>query len=53
MHINSWFFYKNPSFFNGNTLEQRLLLGVQLHVAYLFNPKFWVLASIGQEIRLL
>ncbi len=47
-HIDSWFFTENTSFNNGNTLSQKPLLSTQLHVAYIFNPKFWMSASIGQ-----
>lgn len=47
-HIDSWFFTENSSFNNGNTLTQKPLLTTQLHMAYLFNPKFWVSGSIGQ-----
>ena len=48
LHIDSWFFTENSSFNNGNTLTQKPLLTTQLHMAYLFNPKFWVSGSIGQ-----
>jgi hypothetical protein len=48
LHIDSWFFTENTSFNNGNTLSQKPLLTAQLHMAYLFNPKFWVSGSIGQ-----
>jgi hypothetical protein len=47
-HIDSWFFTENTSFNNGNTLAQKPLLTAQLHMAYLFNPKFWISGSIGQ-----
>jgi hypothetical protein len=48
MHLDSWFFTENNSFFNGNSLQQKPLLSAQLHVAYIFSPKLWVSASIGQ-----
>ena len=48
LHIDSWFFTENTSFFNGNTLKQKPLLSTQLHVAYIFGPKFWASASVGQ-----
>jgi len=48
LHIDSWFFTENTSFNNGNKLTQKPLLTTQLHMAYLFNPKFWVSGSIGQ-----
>ena len=47
-HADSWFFTKNTSFYNGKTVTQEPLFTTQLHIAYLFNPKFWVSASIGQ-----
>ena len=48
LHIDSWFFTKNTSFSNGNTLEQKPLLSTQLHAAYLFGPKLWASVSVGQ-----
>jgi len=48
LHVDSWFFTKNSSFINGNSLSQKPLLSTQLHAAYIFNPKFWISASIGQ-----
>ncbi len=48
LHIDSWFFTENSSFNNGNKLTQKPLFTTQLHMAYLFNPKFWVSGSIGQ-----
>lgn len=48
LHIDSWFFTENASFNNGNTLSQKPLLTTQLHMAYIFNPKFWISGSIGQ-----
>lgn len=47
-HIDSWFFTENRSFNNGNSLSQKPLLTTQLHMAYLFNPKFWISGSLGQ-----
>ena len=48
LHLDSWFFTENTSFNNGNKLSQKPLLTTQLHMAYLFNPKFWISGSIGQ-----
>ena len=48
LHVDSWFFTDNTSFSNGSTLGQKPLLTTQLHMAYLFNPKFWISGSIGQ-----
>ena len=48
LHIDSWFFTENTSFNNGNNLSQKPLLTTQLHIAYLFNPKFWISGSLGQ-----
>ena len=48
LHVDSWFFTENTSFNNGNKLTQKPLLTTQLHIAYLFNPKFWISGSIGQ-----
>jgi hypothetical protein len=48
LHVDSWFFTENTSFNNGNTLGQKPLLTAQLHMAYLFSPKFWISGSIGQ-----
>ena len=48
LHVDSWFFTENSSFYNGNKLTQKPLLTTQLHIAYLFNPKFWISGSIGQ-----
>jgi len=48
LHIDSWFFTENSSFNNGNILTQKPLFTTQLHMAYLFNPKFWISGSIGQ-----
>ena len=48
LHVDSWFFTENTSFNNGNSLSQKPLLSSQLHVAYIFNPKLWISASIGQ-----
>lgn len=48
LHIDSWFFTENSSYFNGNSLKQKPLLSTQLHAIYLFGPKFWASASVGQ-----
>ncbi len=48
LHVDSWFFTENSSFFNVNMLTQKPLFTTQLHIAYLFNPKFWISGSIGQ-----
>ncbi len=48
-HLNSWFFTENKEFFNGNTIKQKPLIAVQLHVAYLFTPGIWIAFSAGQS----
>jgi len=48
LQVDSWFFTKNTSYYNGNTLAQKPLLSAQLHFAYIFNPRLWMSASIGQ-----
>ncbi len=48
LHVDSWFFTENTSFNNGNSLSQKPLFSSQLHIAYIFNPKLWVSASVGQ-----
>lgn len=48
LHLESWVFAANNSYYNGNNLKQEPLLSSQLHAAYIFSPKFWVSASIGQ-----
>lgn len=48
LHLESWVFAANNSFYNGNTLKQEPLFSAQLHAAYVFNPKLWISASIGQ-----
>lgn len=47
-HIGSWFFTENTDFYNGSSLKQEPLLSTQLHLAYIFGPKLWMSASIGQ-----
>lgn len=48
LHVDSWFFTENNSYIGDNSLKQEPLLSTQLHVAYIFNPKIWASASIGQ-----
>lgn len=48
LHVDSWFFTENTSFYNGNTLKQKPLFSTQLHLAYLFGPKLWASVSVGQ-----
>jgi len=48
-HLSSWFFTRNPKFFNGNTLSQQPLYALQLHVIYEFRPGFWVAVSTGRS----
>jgi len=48
LHVDSWFFTENTNYIGGNTLKQKPLLSTQLHMAYIFNPKMWLSASIGQ-----
>ena len=47
-HVNSWLFTENKEYFNGNTIKQKPLISVQLHVAYLFTPGIWIAVSGGQ-----
>ena len=47
-HLNSWFFSKNTNFYNGNTTQQKPLLGIQAHFAYVFKPGFWAAISTGK-----
>ena len=48
-HVSSWFFTRNPSFFNGNTLIQKPLYALQLHVTYQFRPGLWIAVSAGRS----
>lgn len=48
-HVNSWLFTQNKEFYNGNTIKQKPLIIVQLHVAYLFAPGIWIAVSGGQS----
>lgn len=48
-HLSGWFFTKNDSFFNGNTLSQNPLLWLQLHVIYEFRPGLWAAVSSGRS----
>lgn len=48
-HVNSWLFTENQEFFNGNSIKQKPLISVQLHVAYLFTPGIWMAFSAGQS----
>jgi len=46
-HLVSWFFTENKTFFNGNTLYQKPVLGAQLHISYVFKPGIWLAVSAG------
>lgn len=48
MHLNSWYFTKNNSFFNGNTIKQKPLLSFQNHLSYEFKPGIWLAVSVGR-----
>ena len=48
-HVNSWLFTENKEFFNGNSIEQKPLISVQLHMAYLFTPGIWIAFSAGKS----
>lgn len=50
-HINSWFFTENDAFFDGNTLKQKPLVNLQMHLAYVFKPGIWVALSAGANGR--
>jgi len=45
--FNTWFFSKNNSFFNGNTIKQKPLITFQTHVTHIFKPGIWAAASYG------
>lgn len=49
VHFNSWYFSKNKSFFNGNTLEQKPMITLQTHLSYEFKPGFWAAISYGRS----
>jgi hypothetical protein len=46
-HLVSWFFTENKSFFNGNTIYQKPVVGAQLHISYVFKPGIWLAVSAG------
>ena len=48
-HVNSWLFTENKEFFNGNSIKQKPLISVQLHVAYVFTPGIWIAFSAGKS----
>jgi len=50
VHIDTWLYTENNAFFNGHTFKQKPMLTFQLHLAYIFGPKFWLSASIGQVV---
>ena len=49
LHANSWFFTENKEFFNGNTIRQKPLLSLQLHITYVFKPGVWIALSTGRS----
>lgn len=48
-HLNLWIFTKNNSFYNGNTLFQKPLLALQIHVIHEFRPGLWAAVSLGRS----
>ncbi len=48
-HLNLWLFTKNNSFYNGNTLSQKPLLALQIHVIHEFRPGLWAAVSLGRS----
>jgi hypothetical protein len=48
-NLNTWFFTTNSRFFNGNTLAQKPLFALQLHVAFFFRPGLWAAVSAGRS----
>lgn len=47
--LSSWLFTKNNDFFGGNTLSQKPLFALQMHLAYNFRRGFWLAASYGKS----
>ncbi len=47
--VNSWFFTENKQFFNGNTIQQKPLVSLQLHTTYVFKPGVWISLSLGRS----
>lgn len=47
VHLNSWIFTENKSFFGGNRIQQKPLLSIQSHLTYEFKPGTWVAFSVG------
>lgn len=48
-HLNVWFFTTNNRFFNRNTLSQKPLVALQIHVIYEFRPGLWAAVSLGHS----
>jgi hypothetical protein len=48
-HFSSWFFEDNRNFYNGNVIEQKPLLSVQMHIVWLSNPGVWAAISAGKS----
>lgn len=46
-HVSSWFFQENDNFYEGNSLKQEPLWGIQFHATYIFKPGIWLAASLG------
>jgi hypothetical protein len=48
-HLNLWLFTKNNNFYNGNSLHQKPLLILQIHVIHEFRPGLWAAVSLGRS----
>lgn len=48
-YVSGWFFTENKKFFNGNTLSQKSIYALQVHVAYTFRPGLWLAVSVGRS----
>lgn len=49
LHLNSWYFSENKSFFNGNRLKQKPMITLQTHFSYVFTPRLWAAVSYGRS----
>ncbi|MFA9435311.1 MAG: transporter [Deltaproteobacteria bacterium] len=48
-HLNLWLLTRNNSFYNGNTLSQKPILILQIHVIHEFKPGLWAAISVGRS----
>jgi hypothetical protein len=48
-NLNLWLFTKNNHFYDGNTLAQKPLLAMQIHVIHEFRPGLWAAISVGRS----